>query len=123
MQIWEHLLASASTLCRDTTSGAISALERNGSSFTYLEDGESMPIPSASGAQKSLMGLALKVSLAGGVPDSLNCLLLDEVTDSMDETHSLAVTSLLGSLGPQVISISHRDLDAGGVANIILVEA
>ena len=116
---WANLLAYASSMCSDVTGGAIQQLQRNSDSFTYLEDENEMPIASASGAQSSLMGLALKMALAGRLQDNFQCLLLDEVSADMDEPHSQAVMAFLRSTGQQIIAVSHRDMDLSGDCNVI----
>jgi len=118
-QVWDNLLSTASTLCSQATGGYISNITRDSDSFCYVEQGHVMPISAASGAQKSIMGLAIKVALSISLQDNTRCMLLDEVSSQMDEPHAAAVTALLGSLGHQVIAVSHRDLDRSGDYNLI----
>lgn len=120
---WDRLLAQASTLCSHATGGALSSMQREGDVFSYTEDGRVRALTSASGGQESLMGLSLKVALSESIPDSLSCLLLDEVTADLDEPHSAAVTSLLGNVGCQIITVSHRDMDRSGLFNVISLGA
>lgn len=86
-------------------------LSRNGVSFYYVNDGnedEWVPISMASGAQKTLLGLAYQIALARLY--GLNCVLLDEADAAMNETNASYIYNLIAELTDfqQIIFISHR---------------
>lgn len=119
--VWQQFLSFASQFASNITEGAIESVTREKDAFVYVEGGEVMALDGASGAQQAIMGLGMKTALASAIPDSLNCLLLDEVTADMDEIRASTTTALLGSLSQQVIAVSHREFDRSGDYNIIAV--
>ena len=118
--LWDSTLSRAAEFCRLATDGSIEDLYRKEGEFIYVEDGFQMSAKSqSSGAQSSIIGLSLKLALATSLPDSLSCLLLDEISSDMDPVHSATVTSLLDTLGHQVIMVTHQDLDRSSGYNLI----
>lgn len=68
----------------------------------------------ASGAQKSIMGLGMKLGIANLVTSNFGALLLDEVSADMNDEVSLACSMALNSMSQQNIFVSHRQLDVAG---------
>lgn len=94
------------------TGGDVSEVVLTDSGIRYKEQGISRGTINASGAQKTLIGLGMKLGLAQIVPSVFAALILDEVSADMDEEVSLACLTALGSYAKQVIVVSHRALDA-----------
>ena len=113
--IWDGLLNFSSALISNTTGGVLSDLSRsNGGDFTLLENGRTIPVTEASGAQRSIVGLALRAAMTKVFYGDNLFLLIDEATaDASDET-AAAIAGMLASLNMQVVTVSHR---AGDVVN------
>ena len=84
---------------------------RNGVSFFFVHNDREddwIPISMASGAQKTLLGLAYQVAL--GKMYGINCILLDEADAAMSEENAQFVYKLISELDDfqQVIFVSHR---------------
>lgn len=118
--VWAGLMQFASGFVSAATGGSIQRMSRSeDGEFTYVEDEFDMPIAAASGAQKSIMGLAVQAALSQLLPSVFNTLMLDEPTADMDATHALAVTTLLSQHGSQCLMVSHREMDASLASNAI----
>ena len=111
--IWDGLLNYASALVSNTTGGVLGSLSRaNNGEFTVQEQGRTIPVSEASGAQRSIIGLALRVAMTKVFYGNKMFLLLDEVTsDASDET-AAAIAGMLQSLDMQIVSVTHRTGDA-----------
>lgn len=122
--VWDGVMARASNFVSGCTEGYIEAIQRaeNGV-FSYVEQGKVRSIDAGSGAQRSMMGLGVMISLADLLPCPLDTLLLDEPSADMDPTHSLAATSILAAEGRQIIMVSHRDLDGAVAQNVVEMAA
>ncbi len=122
---WEGLLAMASHFTRQGTEGFIEQILRSDDGkFEYIEEGERYTVMgSASGAQRSLMGLSMQIAMSEMLPCPLPLLLLDEASADMDAEVSAALVTVLRNLGKQVIAVSHRELDATVADNVIAIEA
>lgn len=68
----------------------------------------------ASGAQKSIMGLGMKLGISNLVLSDFSSILLDEATAAMSEEISLQSSLAMDALCQQSISISHRKMDIAG---------
>lgn len=80
----------------------------------YVENGRTWAKNSASGAQKSLIGLGMKLGLANLVACPFSALLLDEATADMSQEISMRVAMAMETMTEQYISISHRQMDTAG---------
>jgi DNA repair exonuclease SbcCD ATPase subunit len=109
---WEGLLAAASVFVSACTGGAISKVGKTPDfELFYEEDGREMPLDAASGAQQSILGLGLKRAIGMLQPNRAGFLLLDEATADMSPLISAMTEQALRDSYPQVISITHRELD------------
>lgn len=118
--IWTVLMAQASQFVQQCTSGAIESIARtDDGDFVYTEDGCTLAISEASGAQASIMGLAMQLALSAAVQPPLDVLLVDEPNADMDPEHSMAVNLLLSATVGQVICVSHSHMDSSVCENVI----
>jgi DNA repair exonuclease SbcCD ATPase subunit len=116
MEVWDGVMAYASHFAESCTGGAITSVGRSAEGkFTYVEDGQEMPVEAGSGAQRSLMGLGVQMALAQMLPSPFDGVLLDEPTADMDEERSMALAMMLATANGQVLMVSHREFD-GSVA-------
>ena len=119
-QAWANLLAYASTFVQDASGGALTELRRTpGGEFTYVEDGEELPLELASGQQLAILGVAAKLALAAAVGSSFEVLLLDEVSAAASDDNALQLATCLARTGQQILLVSHRDADAAVAADVI----
>lgn len=108
-ELWDGLLQHASALITNTTGGRLSGLTRSTSGeFSITEDGIVMPVAESSGAQKSIIGLALRASMVQVFFGKGLFLLLDEPTSDATPETSAAVAGMLKSLNMQVVVVSHN---------------
>ena len=119
-QAWANLLAYASTFVQEASGGALTELRRTaGGEFTYVEDGEELPLELASGQQLAILGVAAKLALAAAVGSSFEVLLLDEVSAAASDDNALQLATCLARTGQQILLVSHRDADAAVAADVI----
>lgn len=118
--LWDGLLNYSSALISNTTGGVLSGLDRDAKGeFTIKELGREIPVTEASGAQRSIIGLALRVALTKVFYGDKLLLLLDEATaDASDET-AAAIAGMLSSLNMQVVTVTHRSGDAVNAGTIL----
>lgn len=110
---WTALTHYASHLTSTITEGLITNLSRDDSGDFYVNEGEQRaPVEELSGARKSIVGLALRLSLAHLFYGDQGVVLLDEVTADCTEANAARVAGLLKSLQSQVIMVTHRQGDA-----------
>jgi exonuclease SbcC len=121
--IWDGLLQYASSLVSNTTGGVLTDLDRSsGGEFLLKEDGRQIPVSEASGAQRSIVGLALRAAMTKVFYGDNLFLLLDEVTaDASDET-AAAIAGMLSSLNMQVVTVTHRTGEAVNAGTVIEVK-
>ena len=117
--VWQGITGWASQFAQGCTDGAIEGLIRQDGEFVYYEDGTPCPVAGASGAQASIMGLGLQIALCQALPSNFHTLMLDEPTADMTPDVSLSAMTLLKSLGNQIITVSHRELDGSVADNLI----
>lgn len=117
---WSSFMVHASRFANLCTGGDIERLDRTeDGAFAFTENGEEMQLEEASGAQEAIIGIAVQVALASAAPCHLNVLLLDEPTADMDGDRSLATIAALGSLGQQIVFVSHHQTDNAVCQNAI----
>lgn len=118
--LWDGLLGYASYLLGNTTNGTLSNIRRSISGeFIVKENDYDVPVSELSGAQKSFVGLALRVAMTKVFYGKGLCLLLDEPTADATDSNAAAVAGMLRGLGSQVILVTHRSGDALNADEII----
>ena len=122
-QVWSTILAISSRLVRDASSGAITRIENDDGEFLFEEDGVLAPTTSASGAQKSFIGGALRIGLGRALYGSDSLLIFDEPTESCSERHATGMSAMLATSAKQVLLITHRENDQALAQHIINVGA
>lgn len=111
------VFAATSDFVSSCTDGDISEVLFHESSLAYKEGDRIRYVGSASGAQKTLIGVGMKLGLSRLVMTPFDCLLLDEVSADMDDEISMRCMLALSSFG-QSIFVSHRQMD---VADQVIV--
>jgi exonuclease SbcC len=119
--VWNRVLAFSSEVMKVTTGGVLQELSRIEGAFRYREEGSDKfrPLAAASGSQKSIIGIGLKMALAKSLPCGVDFILLDEATSDMDAVHSAALMKYLGGCGLQVIGVTHNQEDLAVEANVV----
>lgn len=119
-QVWQQVMGYASGFSSNCTGGDIESVKRTSDGeFAYVEAGEEVPIAGASGAQKSIMSIGTQLAMAKLLRTGFDTVLLDEPAADMDMERSLALVTLLGSSGKQVLAVSHSELDSSSADNTI----
>jgi hypothetical protein len=108
------IFAVASEFASACTDGDMQEVLVHEGSISYREGGVIYNKFNASGAQKTLMGLGMKLGLIKLVRSNFDALLLDEASADMSEDVSLRCALALTSYCGQVISVSHRPQDVAG---------
>ena len=106
-----QILSIADEFVSACTGGDVTAVNITDGGIYYTEGDIARPITSASGAQKSVIGLGLKMGLANIVPSNVSFMLLDEISADMDADVSSACMSILGRYTEQSMVVSHRPMD------------
>ena len=118
--VWAQFMANASQFASACTDGVIESVTRSDEGeFGYVEAGYEMTVKEASGAQRSIMGLAVQIALSEAADCPLDIIMIDEPAADMDPEHSMATAMMLASKGKQVIMISHSQMDNSVCENII----
>jgi len=104
-------LGIASEFVKACTGGDISEVYLAEAGIRYIENGRGRGTVSASGAQKTLIGLGMKLGLSQIVRSPFGALLLDEISSDMDPDVSTACLTVLGEYCEQAIIVSHTASD------------
>jgi hypothetical protein len=113
------VFAVATDFISTCTDGDISEVLMHEGSIAYKEGDRVRYKGSASGAQKSLIGVGMKLGLTKLVQTPFDCLLLDEVSADMDDEISMRCMLALSSFG-QSVYVSHRQQDVAD--QVIMLE-
>jgi hypothetical protein len=105
-EVWDGLLDYATHLAAQAAPDPMGRLGRSAKG-EFMAGG--VPVSDFGGAMQSVVGLALRLSMArvfygGGLVQ-----LLDECTDSCDNATAAAMAGMLLGTGNQVINVTHRD--------------
>jgi DNA repair exonuclease SbcCD ATPase subunit len=111
--VWEQILSVASDFTSICTGGEISKINLSEDGLTYVLNGEELPKTGASGGQKAIIGLGLKLGILQISMSNFDSLLLDEISAALDEASSLTVLNQLSHYAPQILCVSHRQFDCG----------
>lgn len=118
--LWDQLLGFSSEFVLEATSGKITEIKRTGDgSFSYVEEGQEMPVELASGYQGAVLGVAVKLALSAALGASGGVMLFDEVTADASDENALLLTGLLARTGNQVVLVSHRSADGSAADSVI----
>lgn len=112
-ETWDSLLMVASEFVSQVTGGVVESVTRSDEGeFFFVERGESLPVDGcASGGQKSIMGVALRVALASLLPQGCQFVVLDEPSADLNDEHAAALSGALRGLERQVVMVTHREGD------------
>jgi exonuclease SbcC len=108
------IFSVASEFALVCTQGDMQEILLHGGSISYRENGVIYNKHSASGAQKTLIGIGMKLGLVRLVTSDFDCLLLDEVSADMSNEVSMRCMLALDNFCNQVVSVSHRTNDVAG---------
>lgn len=110
--IWASLLSICTEFTAICTDGEVSQVLRDDAGdFSYIEGGEVFPMEAASGGQRSIMGVGLRLALASLLPQGCKLVTLDEPTSDLTSEKAAMMTAALSGQGRQVIMTTHRDGD------------
>lgn len=119
-QTWQELLGYASEFVSEATDGDIKGIVRSEQGeFAYLEGDQEMPVELASGMQRSILGVAVKLAMSAALGSSFPVLLLDEVSAAASDENSLILTDLLAKTGQQVFLVTHREADSAVAESVL----
>lgn len=119
-EVWSQLLGYASEFASMSTGGDIVAVSRSPEGEFLFDEGEGLqPIVTASGVQKAIIGVGVRLALAEALRTGTDFMLLDEVTAGASDEVSMAMTRALAASGVQIIAVTHRQNDAAVADNVI----
>lgn len=110
-EAYDVIFSVASEFAKTSTEGDIQEVLLHNGAISYRENGHIFNKASASGAQKTLMGLGMKLGLVRLSTTNLDCLILDEVSADMDDWVSLQCMLALNSFCNQTLTVTHRQDD------------
>ena len=105
------IFSVASEFAKTSTEGDIQEVLLHNGAISYKENDHIFNKASASGAQKTLMGLGMKLGLVRLSTTNLDCLILDEVSADMDIEVSMQCMLALNSFCSQSLTVTHREDD------------
>lgn len=109
-RIWDQLTLVASEIVTGATSGYASSLYRtDDGEFVVVEDGEEVPMISASGGMASICGVALRMALDHVLAQSVGFVVLDEPSSELNDEHAASLAGALRAQQRQVILVTHRE--------------
>lgn len=122
-EVWDTIMGVSSKLVRTASKDTITAISNDEGEFFYVEDGTLAPTASASGAQKAMIGVSLRVGLARALYGKDSLLSFDEPTESCREHNAASLAAMIAGSAKQVLLITHRETDQALAENIINVGA
>lgn len=122
-EVWDTIMGVAGKLVRIASKDTITAISNDEGEFFYVEDGTLAPTASASGAQKAMIGVSLRVGLARALYGKDSLLSFDEPTESCREHNAASLAAMIAGSAKQVLLITHRETDQALAQNIINVGA
>lgn len=121
--VWTTVGALSSALVNEASAGLITGVDNREGEFWFREDGVWAPVTAASGAQRSFIGVNLKVGLTRALYGANTPMLFDEPTESCSERNASGMASVIATSARQVLLITHRERDQVLAQNIINVGA
>lgn len=121
VEVWDTIMGVASKQVRLASKDTITAISNDDGEFFYEESGTIAPTASASGAQKAMIGVSLRVGLARALYGKDSLLSFDEPTESCSEYNAASLAAMISSSAKQVLLITHRETDQSLAENIINV--
>jgi DNA repair exonuclease SbcCD ATPase subunit len=111
--VWDNLLQYASEFASMSTNGDIKRVSRSPDGEFLFDEGDGpQPVVTASGVQKAILGVGVRLALAEALNTGADFMLLDEVTAGASDDISLAMTRALAASGVQIVAVTHRQDDA-----------
>lgn len=112
-ETWDSLLSLVSEFVAQVTSNRVEQIGRSDDgTFWFVENGATLPVDGcASGGQKSIMGVGLRLALASLLPQGCRFVVLDEPSAELNDEHAAALAGALRAQERQVILVTHREGD------------
>lgn len=108
-KIWDQITLISSETVANATMGYASSLSRtDDGEFMVIEDGEEVPMISASGGMASICGVALRMALDSVLSQSVGFVVLDEPSSELNDEHAASLAGALRASQRQVILVTHR---------------
>jgi DNA repair exonuclease SbcCD ATPase subunit len=120
-EVWDTILGVSSKLVRIASKETITDISNDEGEFFYVEEGVLAPTVSASGAQKAMIGVSLRVGLSRALYGKDSLLSFDEPTESCREHNAASLAAMIAGSAKQVLLITHRETDQALAQNIINV--
>jgi chromosome segregation ATPase len=108
-KIWDQItLISSETVTNATMGYATSLCRTDDGEFMVIEDGEEVPMISASGGMSSICGVSLRMALDSVLSQSVGFVVLDEPSSELNDEHAASLAGALRAGDRQVILVTHR---------------
>jgi len=120
-EVWDTVMGVSSRLVRTASKDLITKITNEDGEFLFEEDGIMAPTASASGAQKAMIGVSLRVGLARALYGKDSLLIFDEPTESCREHNAASLAAMIAVSAKQVLLITHRETDQALAENIVNV--
>ena len=120
-EVWDTILGVASKLVRTASKDLITRIGNDDGEFQFEEEGIMAPASSASGAQKAMIGVSLRIGLARALYGKDSLLIFDEPTESCREHNAASLAAMIAGSAKQVLLITHRETDQALAENIVNV--
>jgi DNA repair exonuclease SbcCD ATPase subunit len=120
---WAGLLALVSEFSSEVTSGTLEEVGRDpDGDFWFREEGHVRPIVAASGGQRSIVGVGLRLALASLLPGGIGFIALDEASADLNNEHASSLAGALRVLERQIIVVTHRESEEFSSDNVVVLE-
>lgn len=120
--IWNGLLGVCSDFVAQVTSNRVTQIERDpDGTFYFTENGSRLPMVCASGGQKSIVGVGIRIALATLLPQACRFVALDEPSAELNDEHAAALAGALRGQDRQVILVTHREGDEFASDAVVLL--
>lgn len=121
--LWANILAYVSEFSSLATDNDIEEVIRDDDGgFSFIEEGETCPLAGASGGQKSIMGVGMRLALATLLPQGLDLVLLDEPSSELSDEKAAAMAGALRAQNKQVALVTHRAGEEYSSESLIILD-